>query len=326
MNKKELTNEEVKNIFKEKTGRKVESVGLVQVSDDNLLYKVFSGSDNFAVRFGKRGNKEDVGFETVLLKHLESKNVPASIVVLTNQSEDVWEYEGYVSVIFEWIDGIHVNLDVGISPSLEQLYSAGRALAYLHNANLSFDAPVYRKRTIYTEFERFLSEKDFVTQFFSNGFEIMKWAEELIEFAQDNNEKQIVIHNDFRHHNVFYDSGNNNEVKAIIDFDWACTGPAIKDLALALVEWSFPDGDNKHNDDALKALLKGYSDNISSGLQLNTKDLSKWMQFACLSDAATHWCDSIIPFAKKDNSVEERLKSYMLGKAKYFRDNSIDYD
>jgi len=117
------------------------------------------------------------------------------------------------------------------------------------------------------------------------------------------------VHNDYRPGNVFF---GGDKVSAILDFDWSCKGPAIKDVAHALCEWSFPDAAKRHWQDVFDTFLKGYNQMAKNKIKLDN-NLYRWICFSCLSDTATYFTD----FAN-ENTFKKIASSYMYQKFLYF--------
>ena len=130
-------------------------------------------------------------------------------------------------------------------------------------------------------------------------------------FARSRQEPTSLIHNDYRPGNVFFDT--NERLAGIIDFDWSCVGPTIKDVALGALEWSFPDGATEPNFQLFDSFLEGYNSTADQTQERN-RNLYEWIAFAALSDAATYFCDLVA----EDPAEKRKVASYMYGKYKFF--------
>ena len=104
-----------------------------------------------------------------------------------------------------------------------------------------------------------------------------------------------------------------HEVTAVLDFDWSCVGPLVKDLALGVVEWSFPDGSTEPWKDILNEFLRGYNTTSPEKWNFNY-DFKRWIMFACLSDACTYFADLM----NDKNNNKKEIKSYMYNKYLFF--------
>jgi Ser/Thr protein kinase RdoA (MazF antagonist) len=181
----------------------------------------------------------------------------------------------------------------------------------MSNAASAFTSNASRTRTIFSELERVLPLEEMFVKNFEGGATFVVQVKEALEFGRAQNETIGFIHNDYRPSNVFFDE--NNQVTGIIDFDWSCMGPVIKDLALAIVEWSFPDGAIEADMTLFQEFLDGYNSVSNHQLEKDEK-LYSWIKFATLSDAATYFCD----LAEDPESTKRIIKSYMYRKFVFF--------
>ena len=292
------------------------SIELYRESDDNFLYQIESNQKTFAVRLSKHAKMEDVEFESKLLQTLKDSNTPCETFIRNNKDSFITSTSYGPLVVIEWIKGNSVTLNKVTKPSLDITFDAGKQLAKLHNATKDLQVTGTRNRTMYTELDSFIKQKNVAINFFSNGSDIVNKIEKAIEFAKNNTASNQIIHNDYRASNVMTE--NDTSINAILDFDWACIGDPLKDLALAVMEWSFPDGDETYEKDRFDAFLNGY---ISENNDVNLELLPEWMLFAGLSDACTYWSNYILP--NTDEKSPEPLNSYMLDKALFFSELKI---
>jgi Ser/Thr protein kinase RdoA (MazF antagonist) len=102
-----------------------------------------------------------------------------------------------------------------------------------------------------------------------------------------------------------------NELIGILDFDWACPGPFIKDVAHSCMEWSFPDGLLTPWLDVFKYFLDAYIQIF----RIDIRDVILWCQFSALSDSATYLIDRL---KGKASDTPERIDSWMYVKYKFF--------
>lgn len=115
----------------------------------------------------------------------------------------------------------------------------------------------------------------------------------------------------YRAGNVFFK--NDDEISGVIDFDWSCIGPQIKDLALGALEWSCADGRVEPNPIIFDAFLDGYN-SVSSQKVSKDKELYAWVMFAALSDTATYLCDRL-----SAGEIKKKIScSYMYQKYLHF--------
>ncbi len=279
-------------------------------SSDNKVFTLTTDKNiNYILRISKRDLVGDMLFELNWIEGLKKKGLPVTDVIKTKDSQLFFYYEGLTGVIFKFIDGYHVEINSQEKPDSIHVKKAAGLLANLHNisAELNFKYP--RKRTILTELKRVLDRKEKFEKFIEGGKEFINKVIKNLDWAQKEKYQPTFIINDFRPGNIIF---KNKEDAVLIDFDWSCMGPAIKDLALGITEWSFPDGAEKPWEDIFEQFLDSY--NKESKKQYAQNDyLYKWICFACLSDTATYLCDMAdIGIYKKVSS------SYMYQKYLYF--------
>ncbi len=285
-------------------------VALLRESDDNEVF-VIGEKNKKILRISKRLPVEDIIFEYEANTCLAKGGVMVPKWILTKTGSPYALIDGKVAVLFEFLEGHHITVDKENLPTPAQAYSAGRGLGLMSNASAGFISTSPRQRTIFSELERVVSLSTAFTEQFEGGEEFVAQVKEAIAFGKTQNEVEGLIHNDYRPSNVFFNE--QDEFAGIIDFDWSCIGPVIKDLALAVVEWSFPDGSDEPNFEVFDAFLEGYN---SVAIHTWNKDekLYSWIRFATLSDAATYFCD----LASDPNSTKRIIKSYMYRKYLFF--------
>ena len=290
---------------------------LVQDGSDNSVYKVSTRDASFAVRLSKREkDEEDINFETNLCQFLANKGYPVPPIQITADKAYYSDFKGQTLVLQDWVSADPVNLSWDTQPSRDICFQAGAKLAELHNLTSNYHPSFSPKRHIDTELKRVLESKDKFLNFYENSQGFVKDVEKALSFysnlQKSTPEKLLVIHNDYRAQNIL---AKNNALSAVIDFDWACLGFAEKDIAHALVEWSFPDGAASHWNGVWDAFLRGYK----GGRSPNEKDLKNWVIFSTLSDAATYFMDKLEREYSSDVSGV-RMGSYMYKKFRYFQE------
>lgn len=279
-------------------------------SSDNKVFTLETDKNvNYILRISKRSVEEDILFELNWIENLAKRDFPTTSIIKTKNGQFSFYYEGLVGVLFKFIDGYHVNITKQNKPDSAYIEKASKLLAKLHNISTEFPLEYSRKRTILTELKRALDKKEKFEKFIEGGREFIDRVSKNVEWAQKDKCQPTFIINDFRSGNVIF---KNEEIAALIDFDWSCMGPAIKDFALGIAEWSFPDGAEKPWDDIFELFLDSY--NKESKVKFAENDyLYKWICFACLSDTATYLCDmaDVGTYKKVSNS-------YMYQKYLYF--------
>lgn len=285
-------------------------INLLRESADNTVF-VIGENDKKILRVSKRIAAEDIAFEYEALRHLAQNGVPVAHWITTKTGDISTFVDDHPAVLFDFLKGQHIEIDKDHMPSQEQAYHAGTGLGLVSNAASTFTSNAPRKRDIFSELERAMSLKKTFVSDFDGGAEFIKQVQQAIEFGKKHNEVTGFIHNDYRPSNVFF--GEDTQVTGIIDFDWSCVGPIIKDLALAIMEWSFPDGASEVDLKVFHSFLDGY--NFVSNYPLRIDDrLYSWIRFSALSEAATYFCD----LAEDHTESKRVIKSYMYRKFIFF--------
>lgn len=284
-------------------------VKLIRESGDNFVFLI-GENEKTILRISKRLPMEDVAFEYDLIQHLFFKNIPVSEIIKNKEGESYSLLDDSVFVLFKFIEGNHIQVDKDNLPTKDHSHNAGKYLGLISNAGLDFKTDSPRQRNIFQEFDRVLKLEDYFVNNFEGGKEFVEQVKKAVDFGNNQNEKLGLIHNDYRPSNLFF---NNNEVVGVIDFDWACVGPLIKDLALAVVEWSFPDGATEPNFEIFDTFLAGYN-SVAINKFEKDKRLFDWVKFTTLSDSATYFCD----LAEDTSSTKRVIRSFMYRKYLFF--------
>lgn len=302
--------EEISKVLKEYNLSEESPINLLRESADNTVY-VVGENDKKILRVSKRLATKDVVFEYEAIKHLGENGISVAHWLTTKAGKEHSLVDDRVAVLFDFLPGNHINIDNDHLPTQTQAYSAGAGLGRMSNAASTFSSNASRTRNIYSELERVLSLEKIFVENFDGGVEFVAHVKEALKFGRAHDEIVGFIHNDYRPSNVFFDENNN--VTGIIDFDWSCMGPIIKDLALAIVEWSFPDGAVEADMALFQKFLDGYNSTSNQKWKKDEK-LYSWIKFATLSEASTYFCD----LAEDPTSTKRIIKSYMYRKFVFF--------
>lgn len=302
--------QEISKVLEEYDLSEDSPINLVRESADNVVY-VIGQNDKKILRISKRLAVENVAFEYEAIKYLAENGVQVAHWLMTKAGKEYSLVDGHVAVLFDFLPGYHINVDKDHLPTQVQAYSAGAGLGRMSNAASTFTSNASRTRTIFSELERVISLEEVFVKDFEGGAEFVAQVKEALKFGRAQDEIIGFIHNDYRPSNVFF--GENEQVTGIIDFDWSCMGPVIKDLALAIVEWSFPDGAIEPDFEVFGSFLEGYNSVATKKWQKDEK-LYSWIKFTTLSDAATYFCD----LADDPDSIKRIIKSYMYRKFQFF--------
>lgn len=210
--------------------------------------------------------------------------------------------------VFDFIEGVHAKPAQTGELFDERCRSAMTCLAAIHQSGL-VDLPF--ERTVLTEVDRGLQQRDNITRHFSDGAEFIEDLEALGAFARSHRVPETILHNDYRCNNILF-ADDKATVAAVIDFEWSCTGPPVKDVAQALLEWHVPDGSDDIPVDRMQKMLAFYNAAAEQTIAWN-KELITWMRFAAIADAVNYVITSL---DRKPTEGPSPVNSYMYQKSK----------
>ncbi len=285
---------------------------LIRESGDNQVYVIGRNDYKKILRISKRLPVKDVLFEFEAMEYLRRNDFPVAEWIKTREGNLFASADdAEVAVMFNFLDGHHANIDGDSLPTTKQAATAGRMLGTMAKLGADFTSPSTRQRNIFTEVNRALESEISFKKDFDGGEKFIDEIKIAIAFAQESKSPAGLIHNDYRVGNVFFK--NDAELSGVIDFDWCCIGPRIKDLALGVLEWSCPDGRTEPDFSIFDAFLDGFNSTSVEKIS-RSNELYQWIMFAALSDTATFFCDRL-------SSPELKRKitySYMYQKYLYF--------
>lgn len=241
---------------------------------DNAVYVISDKGNRFVLRESKRINdpNKDLQFELDLLKNLANKGASTPKIILTNTGEPLIFINNTEYTLFHFVEGFGISEPTQELLKREVIRTGGKALGTLHQHTQKLDLGEKKGRHIFTEIERFENLNKECQKRFSDYEEaagyIAQFSKEAREKIKDKKLLSGVIHNDYRIQNLIFQSDVNC---SIIDFDWACYGPLIKDVALAVGEWSYFDIKTGPSKEAIDQFLKGYNETAPQPIEYGSE-------------------------------------------------------
>jgi Ser/Thr protein kinase RdoA (MazF antagonist) len=294
---------------------------------DNMVYLLNTNEGKYIFRLSKKQEKvlESFAFEAVFTDFLSSQNIQVPHIIRTLFGSVTVKYNGFDCCVFSFCNGNKLIFDKDNNINTTQAYNGGVALAKFHKASttfyktsINFKSEYRPTRRVEQELKRVITnEKKIIDNYEGETHQFVKDVKEMLQIYKRLNKKQYpcIIHNDYRVQNLLFEEDN---VSAILDFDWACVGKPLKDLGHALAEWSYPDGAVCHDRKVFRSFLKGYMD-TRQRMTIDFNYLKEWIRFSCLSDTATYFMDRV------NHSAEKKpLRSYMYKKYLYFSSQNIE--
>ncbi len=309
-----IKNENIINVIKKEYSLDVTSIKCLQDGADNFVFKIATPNKDFVFRISKRQKQpQDIEFETSLACFLSKTTLPVAKVISTQAGAPFCIFDNKVSVLFDFCLGDTFALSPQNKPSKKMAYNGGKILAKLHKELQIFHQQYrnYGSRKLTSEFSRVIENKK---EFQKKYIDAQNFLSQISDVLQKTSaaEMNTIVHNDFRIQNILI---HKDDICAILDFDWACEGNNLKDLAHALVEWSYPDGAKGYWEDIFYSFLDGYESEYG---KIDRAQLKEWISFACLSDTCTYLMDLL-----EEISEPMEIKSYMYRKYLFFKAQDI---
>jgi Ser/Thr protein kinase RdoA (MazF antagonist) len=256
--------------------------------DNDLHFIVDADGKKYVVREAKRVKEKDPEFEAGLLSVLahNSLGVPKAMVSIDG-SPYIKTSEGWPVFVFEFIDGVQYEpSDIQKSPKLA--YLGGNALGKIHLVSIANKGLIgtNSERDVFTEIDSLLrrdtSEISFIAGFVEFKNELETFREEALSWISANPQSCGAIHSDYGPQNTVF----NGDICNIIDFDWACNGPTLKDVGQGVALWSEPLKSATWDNEVAREFIRGYNEIAHRQVNFDG-ELAFWACFSCLSDACT---------------------------------------
>ena len=293
-------------------GLSATGASVLRDGSDNIIWTLKTeNGKKYVARMSKRELGNDISFEAEWLKVLLTDGVPVVPIIETKDKKPFAILPtGKALTVFEFVDGKHLSFGIDQSPSLSVVKSAAETLAKLHNTSRQHDVSLLRRRTVFTELERVVAKQKEIEGKVPGGKEFVAEVGKVLSWGKSQKFTPVLIHNDYRISNLLF--GGSDKVAAILDFDWSCQGPAIKDVAHALVEWSLPDGAKQHWQEVFDTFLDNYNCYAEEIIK-HDDNLKNWILFSCLSDTTTYIVDRL-----ERGEIKPVASSFMYQKFQYF--------
>lgn len=200
----------------------------------NKCFYVKSNSLQFTCivfKDSKKSDKEILDWHNVTLS-LKNFRPRVRIPVNTNITHFIFDNIKYKACLYNYIDGKTIMWS-GYNSS--QIHELGLVMNRLHTSLSNFSLPLPSWREIMIDdLEKFISYINFVNPYIEqkihikiNQTKLSKNIKIIINYLNTNYE-QTVLHYDLQRANLIF---KNNELNGIIDFEKACRGPRIADIA-----------------------------------------------------------------------------------------------
>jgi homoserine kinase type II len=218
---------------------------LIDAGTVNSNYRVETAGGPCFLRVNEDKTTSQVEKEAELLRHLSARGVPTPVPF-----GRVASVRDKPCSLFPWVAGQHLARSE-LTP--QAAHEVGAALSHLHGAGQGFSglgAGLYTTAHLHGRFERALAG--------SAHRPVLQGAVSAlrVRFSSWRRSPGLpvgVIHQDLFMDNVLFEGG---KVVALLDFEQACDGVLVYDLAVTLLAWCY--GQDDFVDHHLAALCRGY--------------------------------------------------------------------
>jgi len=219
----------------------------------NSNFSLRCDSGRVFLRINEGKTEDDVRYEAQLVTQLAAAGVPVPVPLAGRDGAPFVRHAGRYASMFPWIEGTHrcqASVTTGdverVGQALARLHRAGAPLAarFERGGRYTFDAIARRVDVIRAAGDEQLAD---VVALVADELESLRGQQAARAAATVG-----VIHADlFRDNVLFHGAG----VAALLDFEQACTGSLVYDLAVVLNAWCFSD---RFDEQLLRATIGGY--------------------------------------------------------------------
>lgn len=244
----------------------------------NTLYVLETETGRYVLRLSEGREREEVAFETALLTHLEEARYPSVRLVPRPDGERFGVVRDRFACVFRWAPGEQGR---GSTFTAERAFESGRELARLHVLTESFPGTLpnrYAPPVIRGWVDELSAEAGGPDR--ADDPEL--WAALPLLRREADSASHLpfsaegIIHADWFLDNLRF---VGNRFACVLDFEMACRGPYVLDLAIAIHAscWGGSDFDRAK----LRALVSGYRSERRPGTG-ELEAFHPWARFAAL--------------------------------------------
>ncbi|HYB99707.1 MAG TPA: phosphotransferase [Candidatus Limnocylindrales bacterium] len=264
---------------------------ILEVSKTNYELQVRSLEDEF-----------DLRRELELLMFLEKHSFPSPRPVSDRRGRQFIEREGHYLVLYKMPLGKQA---VGDQLSLKAVHSMGRVLGQLHMVGRGYKKAIDNRFGFDRIFEAYAAVRRRIPPYFKK---IIRTLDEETEYLGNYLETKLpkgIIHGTVHCYGILV---RGDQVVCLGDFDAACRGKYVFDLATAVNAMCFVEGG--YSLERFEALMAGYE-------SLRTLSLAEWdsfpneLRFAALRFAVTRLCEFFEGEPDEQNRINTDFREYL---------------
>jgi homoserine kinase type II len=230
----------------------------------NSNYAVEAGRGRFLVRIDEVKGESEVRRELDLLSFLRKHSFPCPHPLQDRMGRFYRDYQNKCTSVFRYYDGRVID-PPRLRPS--QLETIGRTLGNLHTIGKGYKKGIDNRFSFERVVDLYFGVRNRLPSYFSK---ITRTLEDEIEYLTQYLENKLpkgVIHGDLFADNLLF---RGEKLTAVLDFDAACRGKFIFDIATAVNALCYVDG--FYSLDRFLHLLAGYE-------SVRTLSLAEWDAF-----------------------------------------------
>ncbi len=296
-----LTKKDIIRITDEFTLGDLVSFAGVKNGSVNTHYLIDTKRGKYFVKIDEVKSELEVKQEIDLLLYLRKQNFPCLQPLKTKAGRFHIEHQGKCLTVTRHLDGVELPAE---AINATQLNALGHALANLHLIGRSYKKGIdnrfgfNRIAAIYREVRRQLPSH------LKNIVRVLDDEFAYLENYLDNNLPKGIIHGDLFSDNVKF---KGNRLMGIMDFEAACRGKLIYDLATAVNALCFVD--DRYRIDRFEALISGYE-------SLRPLSLPEWdsfpneLRFSALRFTVTRVKDFYLRSADDSQRIYKDFKEF----------------
>lgn len=230
----------------------------------NTLYAVDTAKGKFLVKIDEVKSEIEVKRELDLLLFLRKHGFPCPVPLSDRRGHHYREREGKSLSVYRDVDGHSIEPE---DLSQGQLENVGRVLGDLHLIGKAYKKGIDNRFGFDRVAEVYFDARGRLPHYFKK---IVRTLDEEIEYLNHYLEGKLpkgIIHGDLFPNNIKF---KGEKVVAVLNFDAACRGKFIFDLATAVNTLCYEDG--RYSLKKFEALIAGYE-------SLRTLSLAEWDAF-----------------------------------------------
>jgi homoserine kinase type II len=233
-------------------------------ASDNALYAVETAKGKFVAKIDVVKSEIEVKRELDLLLFLRKHGFPCPVPLTDRRGRHYRDWQGRSLFVYRHVEGRRIEPE---ELTAAQLENVGRVLGDLHLIGKTYKKGIENRFGFDRVAEVYLDARGRLPHYFKK---IIRTLDEEIEYLNHYLEGKLpkgIIHGDLFPGNIRF---KGDKVAAVLDFEAACRGKFIYDLATAVNTLCFQNG--RYSLKKFEALIAGYE-------SLRTLSLAEWDAF-----------------------------------------------